>query len=193
MLINLQAAHAPVLRPNRSALNYHPFNCHMAAIYWGLKASGQLDTAAEDLVENLTRATCPHCAGTNDLIASLQNDVYGRMFCANAVPLLPVECQAGDIAIYASKAIPVHSMVVVNVNNGVFVRGFNNAGTFAGSPRGAFDPLEHNIAGRLRPMDMTLFRIPEATFLNEVGKIPTLVRNWKRFHHVTTRRNINYV
>ncbi len=164
MSLQNAAMNAPVL--NTAAPNFHPYNCHMAVMHWALIALGKTDQNAQDVVQEFTRVACPHCKGTNNLIASLQNDEYGKIFCSRAKSLNAAECKPGDVLIIPNAGRPTHSMVAISVaGDAIGIRGFNNAGTFPGSPYLQYDGTTRMIADRASPGLNPVLRISQDDFL----------------------------
>lgn len=167
MSLDQQAMIAPTKTPG-----YHPYNCHMAVLQWACLANGQSEKVSIDSVERITRHVCPHCKHQSLLKGSLQNDEYGKIFCAGATPLNNMSARAGDVVIVPNKGRPMHSMVIVSADRGqLLVRGYNNAGTFVGAPRDAYDTTSRNLANRNAPHDNPVFLIPQATYLGKLRPV----------------------
>ena len=153
----------------------------MAAIHWALVSLGQTQQQAQDMVQKLTREYCPHCKGQNNMIASMQNQVYGNIFCQNATPLGQVPLAVGDVVIVPNKNLPMHSMVVVSINGAnIGIRGYNNAGTFAGAPFLQYDPTTRMLANRTSPVANPVFVIQQEEFV-------TKARNLSRLFSIHTK------
>jgi hypothetical protein len=157
--------------------DYHNYNCHMAVLQWACLALNQSQDDALWSVELITRSVCEHCKGRHDARSSIDNAEYGRLFCSDAVALIPTSARAGDVVIIPDPRYPTHSMVVVSSTRGeIMVRGYNNAGTFVGTPRDAYDPSSRNLAGRTLPQVNRVFLIPELEFLGKVRALQQALR-----------------
>ena len=171
MSLDQQAMIAPTKTPG-----YHPYNCHMAVLQGACLANGQSEKVSIDSVERITRHVCPHCKHQSLLKGSLQNDEYGKIFCAATTPLNNMSARVGDVVVVPNKGRPMHSMVIVSANHGeLLVRGYNNAGTFVGAPRDAYDSTSRNLANRNAPQSNPVFLIPEASYLAKVRSVSQML------------------
>jgi hypothetical protein len=128
-----------------------PFNCHAAALYWMFRDMALTAADARGCITAIVNATCPGCLGRGAHGTGLPPDWYGRTFCQNTTAIttraaLFGAVSVGDVLVTGNPpGFMAHSMVVVEKKNfagrrWVYVRGFNNAGTFGGSsPRDAYD------------------------------------------------------
>lgn len=120
---------------------YHTFSCwyscHMAVIYWAFKHLIG-DDAEHYLSALMQLGGCIGCIGNSMSKAhsSISRDYYKKKFCSDTKPLELKENQlnienlnVGDVIIIDPPS-PSHSMVVVNINNRCWIRGYNNGRTF---------------------------------------------------------------
>jgi hypothetical protein len=173
MSLDLEAMADPII-PTADP-NFHPYNCHMAVIHWALMAAGEAPQQAQDSVQKLTREYCPHCKRQNNMIASLQNHTYGKIFCKDATPLGQIPCAVGDVVIVPDIKWPSHSMVVVSIDGDIGIRGFNNTGTFAGAPFLLYDPTTRMLSNRTAPALNPVFHITQKEFVRKARNVSRLL------------------
>ncbi len=142
------ARHAP-----RQFNNAHSYVCHTAVLHWAFRDLGDSDDRAKKKMEAIAQSQCPQCTN-NPPIDCLQTSLRGTWFAplsATAFPILGAGGLGvffvGDVVILGNPHNPMHTMVVVGVNDpDVFIRGFNNTGTFGPpSPYLAYDNHDRNL------------------------------------------------
>lgn len=113
---------------------YKSYVCHAAVLHWCLIALHKTDEQAEELLAALMRK---RQEGHNVMLLEPW-DCYGPVFATKAsfrpLPddMLMEHCSVGDVVLIGNPSAPAHSMVVVSKEyNRVWVRGYNNFGTFA--------------------------------------------------------------
>lgn len=133
--------------------NAHGYVCHTAVLYWAFKDLGDSDSRAKKKMEAIAQSQCPQCTA-NPPVVCHRPSILGTWFAplsAISTPILGVAGLAvfnvGDVVILGNPNNPMHTMVVVRVNGGdVFIRGFNNVGTFGPpSPHLAYDNHDRNL------------------------------------------------
>lgn len=113
---------------------YKSYVCHAAVLHWCLIALGKTDEEAEELLAALVRE---RQKGQKEMLLEPW-ECYGPVFASKAYfsrlpdDMLMQSCQVGDVVLIGPPTHPGHSMVVVSTEfNRVWVRGYNNRGTFA--------------------------------------------------------------
>lgn len=133
----------------------HTYVCHSACMYWALQAFLKT-TKAEDVAKLLDKSLgklCPKCLGENPNsdCHAIERSYYAKLFKEVVKPYYPDKVSAGDVILLGNVAGPTHSMVCAETDTKkkkVWVRGFNNQGTFG------LDKKYHNTFDKhLRDMD----------------------------------------
>jgi len=150
-------------------LNYHVdhpnlsagvvYTCHMAALHWACMAHGDTPMQAHEKVSAYTRKHCPGCNNLDRPHASVSTTQYSKDFCSGGLKVsspdeLKENCMSGDILTVGPAAWVSHTMIVrrrSKRSNRVYIRGFNNHGTFMAlppaplPPRDAYDPVSRDV------------------------------------------------
>jgi len=147
----VQSAHSSPLPNVRE--HTHTYNCHMAVVNWGLQSLGRTQNQAVLTTDRLAGMHCRMCTGDFNFHQTLPAQAYEARFCQNKRKLLrnlpfDQQIQPGDVILIGVPGFLTHSTVAVRVDPGeIYIRGFNNAGSFAEAVelRSQYDPTDRAI------------------------------------------------
>jgi len=131
----------------------HGYVCHTAALYWAFRDLGDSGDRAKKKMEAIAQSQCGQCTN-NPPIACHHASILAAWFAplsaiSTAIPNAGAlgAFAVGDVVILGHPNNPMHTMVVVRVGAGdVFIRAFNNVGTFGPpSPYLAYDSHDRNL------------------------------------------------
>ena len=153
--------------------------CHSAMMHWAFMALGETHQGANALVSKLSTLVCRACNNRGGIGGheSISFEWYGSNFCTGAVEIsnrmdLTTKVNVGDVLITSRPEAPMHSMVVVKIDDShtpaihnqdilkkghleldvyfsnVYIRGFNNAGTFPGAGRSVYDDHDRDVTAK---------------------------------------------